>query len=349
MRNASSGCSPKPKAGLAKGTKVKERTKAAIGRLATRLAGEPRIVLASHVDPDGDAIGSLCGLSLALSRAGREVYTALSDDGPGPTTYRDVPGFDLLAPASEAPSWPVLVALDVPVVGRLGDMEAAAGRAALTVRIDHHPGGSAMSDLDVADEEAPATAYLVWGLIRAMDLPLDADVAEALYVGLVTDTGRFQYSNVTPETFSMAGDLVRLGVRPEKVFRYVYDRRRLAALRLVALVIERTALEMDGKLAWAALSDEDVAAVGGVPEETENLIDELRSIEGIEVACLMKERPDGIRGSLRSKGRVDVGAIAAELGGGGHREASGFPFDGTPEEAVAAVKALVARQLGQRE
>lgn len=323
-----------------------ERTEAHIAALAARLAREPRIVLASHLDPDGDAVGSLCGLSLALSRAGREVYAALSDEDPGPTTYREVPGFGLLGPASKAPAWPVLIALDVPVMGRLGDMEAAAGRAALTVRIDHHPGGSAMSDLDVADEEAPATAYLVWGLIRAMALPLDTDVAEALYVGLVTDTGRFQYSNVTPEAFAMAGELVGLGVRPEKVFRYVYDRRRFAGLRLVALVIERTTLEMDGKLAWAALSDEDLAALGALPEETENLIDELRSIEGIEVACLIKERPDGIRGSLRSKGRVDVGAIAAELGGGGHREASGFPFDGTPEQAIAAVTALVGRQLG---
>lgn len=324
---------------------MREGTEAAIGRLAARLAVESHLVLASHVDPDGDAIGSLCGLALALSRGGREVYAALPGDGPGPVTYRDVPGFDLLGPASRAPAWPVLVALDVPVVGRLGDMEAAAGRAPLTVRIDHHPGGSQMSDLDVADDEAPATACLVWRLIRAMDLALDVDVAEALYVGLVTDTGRFQYSNVTPGAFAMAGELVGLGVRPEKVFRYVYDRRRFSALRLVALVIDRTRLEMDGKLAWAALSDEDLSGLDALPEETENLIDELRSIEGIEVACLIKEGRDGIRGSLRSKGHVDVGAIAAELGGGGHREASGFPFEGTPEQVVAAVAGLVARQL----
>lgn len=324
---------------------MRKATEEALRRLAARLEAESRIVLGAHVDPDGDAIGSLCGLGMALVASGRDVYVALADDGPPPITYRRVPGFELLSPASSAPDWPAFVALDVPVRGRLGALEEGAARAGFLVRVDHHPEGEVFGGYDVADEEAPATAALVWRLLAVMGLQADAGIAEALYVGLVTDTGRFQYSNATPEAHAMAAEMLEAGVRPESVFRYVYDTRRLPALRLAARVAERVRFELDGALAWSTVADEDLKGLGALPEETENLIDELRSIEGVEVALMLKVRPDGLKGSLRAKGPVDVAAVAKALGGGGHREAAGFPFDGRPEDVVVRVRDLVAEQL----
>ncbi len=140
--------------------------------------------------------------------------------------------------------------------------------------------------------------------------------------------------------------MIEAGVRPEKVFRYVYDTRRMAALKLNALVVERAQLELEGRLVWAALSDEDLESLGAYPEETENLIDELRSIEGVQVALLLKKRDDIVKGSLRAKGEVDVSAVAMALGGGGHKAAAGFPFEGTAEEAAVEVERLLVVQLG---
>lgn len=321
---------------------MRPATEEAIRRLAARLSGERRVLLAAHVDPDGDAIGSMCGLGLALKRSGCEVYAALAEERPPPTTYRHAPGFELLGPPSCAPDWPAMIALDVPVFTRLGGMEGRARAADLLVRVDHHPGGETFGDYDVADEDAPATAALVWRLLGAMGIAADADICEALYVGLVTDTGRFQYSNATVEAHAIAGEMISSGVRPEKVFRYVYDARRMPALGLAALVVQRARLESGGALVWAYVTDEDLDELGALPEETENLIDELRSVEGVEVALLLKVRPDGLKGSLRAKGAVDVSSVARALGGGGHREAAGFPFDGTIAEAVARVRDLVA-------
>lgn len=317
----------------------------AIARLAGRLARERRLVVGAHVEPDGDAIGSMAALALALGDAGVEVYASLSEEGPPPTTYRSVPGFDLLQPVSTVPEWPVLLALDVPVLSRMGALGETARRVPLHVRVDHHPLGERLSDFDIADEHAPATSYLAWRLLLELGVEISAEAAEALWVGLVTDTGRFQYSNTAKPAFAMACDLLDRGVIPERVFRYIYDTRRLGAIKLVGLVIERMRTRLDGRLVWAWVSDEDLEAVGALREETENLVDELRSVEGAEVALFLKERPDGIRGSLRSKGLVDVAFIARVLGGGGHREAAGFPCNRTIEETVDAVQALVADSL----
>jgi bifunctional oligoribonuclease and PAP phosphatase NrnA len=318
-----------------------------IARLAARLSSVDELILASHVDPDGDALGSLCAMALALSGAGKRVYASLAETATAPRTYRAMPGVGLLGAPEAAPDWPVVVALDVPVVARLGGAAAHAEKAELLVRIDHHPKGDRFGDFDVADDLAPSTSFLVWKLLKAMGLPIDADIAKALYIGLVTDTGRFQYSNATPAAFDMAEQLVRQGVRPEQVFEEIYDSRRMSALRLVALIINRASLELDGRLVWAAVSEADVEEAGAAPEETENLIDELRSIAGVEVALLLKVHPDGIRGSLRAKGDVDVAEIARRLGGGGHRAAAGFGFEGTVEEAVEAVRCLAAEAVGE--
>lgn len=323
-------------------------TERSIERLAARLADERRFLLCAHPDPDGDAIGSLAGMAAALEGAGREVYAALPEDGPAPRTYREVPGVELLRPPGGAPDWPLMLALDVPAVSRMAEVAEVARRTALVIRIDHHPQGESMSEFDVVDEDAPATALLVWRLLLAMGIPIGPGTAEALWVGLVTDTGRFQYSNATSQAFDMARALTGAGVKPEKVFRYVYDNRRLAALRLEALVVERAQCRLDGRFVWAAISDEDLEDLGAAPEETEMLIDKLRSIEGAEVALFVKVRPDGLRGSLRSKGRVDVSEIARNLGGGGHREASGFPAEGSVEDLVDRVQDMVRQALGGR-
>ncbi|MGH8875267.1 MAG: DHH family phosphoesterase, partial [Acidimicrobiia bacterium] len=297
------------------------------------------VALACHVGPDGDALGAMLAVASAATKAGKRVQASFGSPFTLPETYRFLP-LHLLVPPKEFPAEPTLmVCFDAGSLDRLGELAGPASRAATLVVVDHHASNTRFGAVNLIDPGAAASAQLAYRLINAAGWDIDPEVATCLHVGLVTDTGRFQYSNTTPEVLEVAARLVEAGARPEVIGRHVYEEAPFGYLRAAAAVLGRAVLEADRRWVWSILRRSDLEEAGIGLEDTDSLIDALRVAREAEVAVLVKEHPDGnAKASLRSRGEVDVGAIAVDLGGGGHHNASGFTYEGTAEAAVAAVR-----------
>ncbi len=232
--------------------------------------------------------------------------------------------------------------MQAPSTGSVTWQVLAAGAGALVV-LDHHASNPGFGTVDLIDGDAAATAEVVYRLLNVLGWEVDAVIAECLLTGLVTDTGRFQYSNTTPATLELAAALVDAGARPERISRHVYEESPYGFLLAAGRVLGRSVLEPDLKLVWSILTKEDLETCGIGMEDTDPLIDIIRVAQESDVAALIKELDGGrIKVSMRSRGRVDVGAIAVALGGGGHHNAAGFTHAGSPEEAMDAVRSRLA-------
>jgi phosphoesterase RecJ-like protein len=323
-----------------------------VAEIAAALA-EPgtRYVVTSHHNPDGDAIGSMLGLSRAMRAAGLDVSLAHADPDPVPEELAF-----LLAPGEEiAPALPddvgerTLVALDCASEKRLWaePVHRAAGRL---INVDHHQDNPAYGHLNLIVPGASSTAEVVVDLIEAAGWPLTRDVAEPLYVGLVTDTGRFSYSNTGPKSHRVAAALMAAGADVPGISRRLYENHTLPRLRLLGRALEASRLSPDGRVMTAVLTKADFAAVGET--DTEGIVEVMRGVRGIEVAGLVTEAgpPGAYRVSLRSPGGagVDVSEIAHVEGGGGHRAAAGFTTRRPPEELVPWIEATVLEALDGR-
>lgn len=303
------------------------------------LAGSESLVLACHVGPDGDALGSMLGLGMAAKAAGKSVVASFGTPYSIPDAYRFL-NTDLLVPPSQVPKAPeVMVTFDAGSADRLGELGGVASKAGTVVVIDHHVTNVGFGDVNLIDTEAAATAEIVVALLDRLGWPIDSDIAAALLTGLVTDTGRFQYSNTTPRTLEAAARMVEAGARPEVIGRHVYEETPFGYLHAAGAVLGRAQLDVDRRFVWSVLTIEDLKEAGISSTDTDPLIDAIRTAAESDVALLVKEVDDGkVKGSLRSRGRVDVGAIAVDLGGGGHHNAAGFTFVGSAEAAVEAVR-----------
>ncbi len=297
------------------------------------------LLLACHVGPDGDALGSMLGLGLAAHRAGKDVVASFGTPFVVPHAYRYLETGLLIPPGSVAPTPEVMVTFDAGSADRLGELAAQAAAAATLIVIDHHVTNAGFGHIDLVVPTAAATAEIVVDLLDVLAWPIDQQIATALLTGLVTDTGRFQYSNTTPATLRAAARMVAAGAQPEVVGRHVYEETPFGYLHAAGAVMSRAVLDRDRRFVWSVLTAEDLANAGISPADTDPLIDAIRTAEESDVALLVKEFEEGhVKGSLRSRGRVDVGAIAVELGGGGHHNAAGFTLAGTVDEAVEAVR-----------
>lgn len=311
-----------------------------LAKAAAAIAAAETVALACHVVPDGDALGSMLALHHVLRAAGRDSIAAFA--GPqivGPH-YRELPGLDTLSDPSRFPAEPeVMVTLDCGSIERLGDLAGPARQAKELVVIDHHVSNTRYGSIHLVDHQAAASAVVTERLIRALGLPLNRDAAVCLYAGLVCDTGRFQYESTTSETFDLARRLLDFDVPVARLNRALFEEHRLTYLRLVGEILARAELIAPRSFIWAAVTQDDLARHGVILEETEGLIDFLRQAREAEVSCVLKEVPDGsLRVSLRSLGHVDVSAIAARHGGGGHRFAAGFT---TPGPIAMVVERIV--------
>ena len=308
------------------------------------LAGADEIVLTCHIGPDGDAMGSMLAVALAAAAAGKRVLPSF---GP-PYVFNPSLRFlaiELLVPPDKVPASPkVMVSFDAGNIDRLGGMADTAARAECLIVVDHHSQGSdGFGNLHIIDPRAAASAELAFLLIESAGWEIDERIATSLLTGLVTDTGRFQYSNTTPATLRLAADLVATGAQPEVIGRHIYEETPFGYLAAAARVMERAQLVPEVGLVWSVLLAEDLAAAGIDLTDTDSLIDLVRLPVEAGAALLLKEHgPGEFKGSMRSRGVADVGAVAQALGGGGHRNAAGFTFHGSPEEAVEAVRALLA-------
>jgi bifunctional oligoribonuclease and PAP phosphatase NrnA len=298
------------------------------------------VLVMGHQFPDGDAIGSVLALSIMLKRAGHEVDATWPEPFDMPEKYGFLPGAELLCEPSDAHGpHDLSIALDCANAGRLEEL-AETALAGPLINVDHHPDNSAFGTVNLVDPSAAATSQIVFSAAGAWGLTIDADAAVCLYTGMVTDTGRFQFSNTTGETLRVAGELIELGVKPHRVFQEVYQSDSLAYLRLSGDILCRSVYDEELGLIYGFLSQKDLAAFGVRMNETEDLIDNLRALRGHRVAALFKELQDGtIRVSLRSRLDVDIGTVARRLGGGGHRVAAGYTSEKrTIDEALAELK-----------
>lgn len=301
--------------------------KAALHHVAVALRRASSVVVCAHVRPDGDAIGSVLGLSLALRELGIPAIPTLADPRQASETYSWLPGFGLYAQAGELEPPSVFVALDTPVPDRLGVARKLAEEAETLVVIDHHPDATEYGDVHALDSQSAATGQIVWALLEALDLKATPDVALCCYVALLADTGRFQYQNTTPEALRAAADMIESGVDPSEAARLIYQNRSAASLALEARTMSRLTLANDGRVAYAWVTDADFEETGALPEEAEHLPDSVRVLGGIDVAVLMRERGDEVRVNLRAKTGFDVGRVAQHFAGGGHKAAAGFTWE----------------------
>jgi bifunctional oligoribonuclease and PAP phosphatase NrnA len=304
------------------------------------------VVVCAHVDPDGDAAGSVLGLTLALRKAGIVTKPTLADDGDAPLAYSFLPGFELYSPVSRLNVPDVFVALDTPTPARLGEALPFAECARGRVVIDHHPDSSCFLDsVCLIDPNAAATGELVWELIHALGVEVDVDIATCLYTALVTDTGRFQYTNTTADTLRRAAAMMDVGVDAHAVYREVYESRSRGALEIVGRTLSRITMANNGAVAYSWIDDQDLSDCGITISETETLIDQVRQLRGVDAVFLVKLTRGLCRVSLRSKGEADIGAAARRMGGGGHRAAAGFTWEGTLDSLLDALLPRLPRRL----
>ena len=309
-----------------------------------------KFVLLTHEHPDGDALGSLVGMHGVLTALGKDsVMYICASEFPLPYEYGwfDLAGVSSAVPADVAER--TIVYLDCGTIER-NPVEEFRRPSGPMLNIDHHHDNTCFGTVNLVVKDASCTAELVWDIGRELGVPLTPKTAEGLYVGLITDTGRFMYENTGPRAHLMAADLLAAGIDHTAIYRRVYEEWPEPKLRLFARALSRTERHAGGALTMTTLPAHDFRETGAEESYTEGVVDRLRAVEGTKVAALARELLDGGGGrwkvSLRSSdGDVDVSVIARASGGGGHKAAAGFSTEMTPDELVVFLRDQVSAQL----
>jgi len=316
--------------------------------LADEIRATDRFLLTTHEGPDGDALGSMLALHQILKLLGKDsVMFLAAKEFPLPVEYRFLPLEEVFhePPADLADR--VVVFLDCGNIDRMpvGWLRRDDSRI---LNVDHHHDNTRFGDVNVVDTEASSTAEIVFGLAEELGVELTPEIAAALYVGLITDTGRFMYENTDADAHRMAAALIEAGVDVDDIYRRLYERVPIEKLRLVSRALDKIERVDDGRLSLTHLTAEDYRATGASEELTEGIIDFLRALEGTLVAAMIRDKSEGAsrKVSLRSvDGSVDVSRIAREMGGGGHARAAGFSTDLEYPQLVEFLRAQVQAQL----
>ena len=300
-------------------------------------------LVVSHVDPDGDSIGSMIAMGMILNKMGlsADLY---SQDGV-PRVYRFLPGVDRVAkdfpPARE---YDLLFAVDASDIKRLGEKVPFRKMAQVIINIDHHPDNTHYGDINYV-EKSSSTAELLYKLVKGMKIKIDREMAENLYVALITDTGNYRYENTSVATFDMAKDMLKTGVDTHAITTRIYDTKSIASIRVQAAALSTLQTSPDRRAAWVVVSREMMERTGARGEDLVGLVDQIRSIEGVEVAILFREEDGKVKVNFRSKEKVSVSAIAKRFGGGGHIRAAGAILQGDLETVQNRVIAEVLKYL----
>ena len=325
---------------------VTPQTNTDLSTIAARLRGVASVAICGHVNPDGDCLGSQLALAHALRALGVRVDCLLAQPDALDAGMRTLPGADDLVPAAAYAASPeAFVAVDVPTPERLGDAAAVHARCPLTITIDHHAVPRAMSQLNYVDPDAPATAQLVWRLVKELGVEPTAELAQCAYAGLMTDTGGFRYQQTDAACFQAAAEMTAAGARPSEAAVAFFQNRSLASVRLMERMLARAEVDLERGLALSYVTRADFEELGAVRADAEPLVDTLRSIRGVRAAGMLREQDGCVRGSLRAKDETDVAQTARRFGGGGHRAAAGFTFEGALDEAIPAVRAALLEAL----
>ena len=310
--------------------------------IADALRDHDRFLVVTHESPDGDALGSLLAMTIALRRLGKDTVMYLAGHTSVPAEYAFMHLDSLVRTLPDDVGDRVLVAVDCAKAERIGDLQAVA-RAPLVLDIDHHHDNTRFGDVNLIVADASSTGEVLRDVFRALGVEMTPELAEPLYIALVTDTGRFQYTNTTPKALRLAAELVEAGADVHAVFQQVYESVEFAKLKLLARALDRARVLEGGRIVASHLLRTDFADVGAAEPYSEGIIDYLRAVEGAELAVLIREplREEGParKVSLRaSVDELDVSAIARVFDGGGHRQAAGFSTDKAVDEIIEIVR-----------
>jgi bifunctional oligoribonuclease and PAP phosphatase NrnA len=304
-----------------------------------QLNSSQRILVASHTNPDGDAIGSLIATGLSLKALNKE--TTLYNESPIPAVYRFLPEVHRVVRKIEKTAYDLAVILDCSNLDRIGDAVSVVKQIPLIVNIDHHITNTRFGHVQLIDTTACATSEIVYWLIKQMGVPLDKFIGTAIYTGILTDTGSFRFSNTNRAAFAICREMLDLGVDPYHISQHVYGTYSLGRIKLLNLALDSIEISRNGKVSIMTLTKDMFLETHTQPEDGDGLINYAKRIEDVKVAALIQEHLNGkgplknngmYHVSLRSDGSVDVAAIASMFGGGGHASAAGFNIESTLSE-----------------
>lgn len=315
-----------------------------LNQLAQKLIQAQRILLFPHVNMDGDTFGSCVALCLALRNQGKECQILAEEEPPAYLSFLDG-DYTVTGPGSMTEP-DLCIALDCSDAGRLAGRRDAFVAGKETWSLDHHVTNQYFAQNNIVKTEAAATAEIVYELIRLLPIQLSKEIAEAIYTAIATDTGSFQYSNTTSKTHLIAAELFEVGIDHNQISIQVYQNARYEKFLIASLIYGTMERICDGKVALASVTQEMLRQTGASMEETEGIIESLRSIQGVEVAIFLKEyEKKMIKVSLRSKSYADVAVISAAYGGGGHVRAAGFSIDKPLQEVKELILLEACRQV----
>jgi phosphoesterase RecJ-like protein len=316
-----------------------------IDRILQGIHDSRTFCVVGHIRPDGDCIGSQLGLTLALKNEGKKVVCWNEDAVPSKLAFLD-PGHLVQRPR-RGMAFDCVIATDAASFERLGKVGARIGNRKLFINIDHHKSNTRYADINWVSAKEPSSGEIIFRLLKAANWPITPQIADCLFTAVSTDTGSFQYPSTRPSTYNVAGELVKRGANLAKICDEVYQSYPLSRVRLLQHVYNHFRLVHDDQIAYFWLRKADFIRTGAVTDDSEGLIDHIRAIEPVVVACVFEELgPDLTRISLRSKSaKVNVNEIAAEFGGGGHMAAAGARIQGPPLSAQRRVIAAVKKAL----
>jgi bifunctional oligoribonuclease and PAP phosphatase NrnA len=329
-------------------------TEADLAAVAEALRSNDRFIVTTHENPDGDALGSLLATTFALRELGKNADMYLFGEVPIPNEYEFMDFAGIVRGPNPDSSDRVVVALDCANERRLGPESALLEKAQLVVDIDHHHDNTRFGKVNLIVGHASSTGEILADVFRELGVSLTPEIAEALYIAVVTDTGRFQYANTTAKALRLAAELVEAGADVHRVFQGVYENVAFAKLKLVARALENAEVFEGGRVVVSHLEREDFEHAGAEEPYSEGIIDYLRAVEGTELAALIREPPTANgpthRISLRTtEADLDVSAIARKSGGGGHRQAAGFSSEASIEEITEFIRREFLAQVNGKE
>jgi phosphoesterase RecJ-like protein len=310
-----------------------------------------RVLVTTHTEPDGDAVGSLLAMGLALERLGKR--TTFYNESPIPAVYQFLPAVNRIERnLQSADAYDAAIILDCGDLARIGTVWRAVNRVPSLINIDHHVSNTGFGSHCLMDGQACATAEIVYRLIRALKVPLDKAMATCIYTGILTDTGSFRFSNTNAAAFAISREMMELGVDPYQVAQHVYGSYSLGRIKLLNLALNSIEISRNGKLSLMTVTRGMLEETQTQQEDVDGLINYARRIEDVRVAALIQEQDNGqtaedgrvrLHVSLRSDGTVDVAALAGTFGGGGHRSAAGFQIESTLVDIKAELLAWAER------